>query len=149
MIARAYEAAYNQSSQQSKNNYDETLLKETDAQNKEYVRVKQSIQIKDDKVKRQKELTNKFSLGDSVTVYPDKEIGVVYALANSKGDFGVIIKRKKQWINHKRLKLLVPAGELYPEGYDMSIVFDTVANRKARKIMGKRHDPDAVIKIRE
>ena len=92
---------------------------------------------------------NKFTIGDSVMVYPDREIGVIYQKANAKGEFGVMIKREKLLINHKRIKLMVSAEELYPEDYDMSIVFDTVENRKARHKMDKKHDPDLVIKIHE
>ena len=51
----------------------------------------------------------------------------------------------KRLIPHKRLKLLVKADALYPEDYDFSIIFDTVANRKARHKMGKRHDPNLVV----
>jgi len=42
-------------------------------------------------------------------------------------------------INHKRLKLWVAAEELYPEDYDFSIVFDSVATRKARHQMSRKH----------
>ena len=80
-----------------------------------------------------------FNVGDSVTVYPQKLIGIVYRRSNDKGEIGVQIKGKKQLINHKRLKLKVAAAELYPDDYDFSIVFDSVANRKARRLMGKRH----------
>lgn len=90
-----------------------------------------------------------FSLGDSVFVYPQKEIGLVYARANEKGEVGVQVKGEKRLINHKRLKLNVPASELYPEDYDFSIVFDSVENRKARHVMGKRHEEGNVIIIKE
>ncbi len=86
-----------------------------------------------------------FHIGDSVTVYPKKEIGFVYRTADEKGNLGVQIKGEKQTVNHKRLKLLTPAEELYPENYDFSIVFDSVANRKARHRMQKKHDPGLVI----
>lgn len=82
-----------------------------------------------------------FQVGDSVTVYPDKTIGIVFRTANERGELGVQIKGKKLLINHKRVKLLCPAGELYPEDYDFSILFDTVANRKARHDMERKHDP--------
>ena len=45
----------------------------------------------------------------------------------------------KIWINHKRVKLHVSAEELYPEDYDMSIVFDSVKNRKIRHDMGRKY----------
>ena len=88
-----------------------------------------------------------FTVGDSVFVLPNREIGIVYARANEKGEVGVQIKGEKRLINHKRIKLHVPASELYPEDYDFSIIFDSVENRKARHIMGKRHEKGNVIII--
>lgn len=90
----------------------------------------------------------RFNLGDSVIVYPQKIVGIVYQQANEKGEIGVQIKKKKQLINHKRLKLYVPASELYPEDYDFSIIFDSVADRKARKIMSRKHDSTIVIETK-
>ncbi len=84
-------------------------------------------------------------LGDCVTVYPQKKTGIVYALANEKGEIGIQIHKKKELINHKRLKLKIKASELYPDNYDLSIVLDSVANRKNSKIMSKGHDPRAII----
>lgn len=93
--------------------------------------------------------SSEFKLGDSVLVYPKKEIGIVYAPSNERGELGVQIKGEKKLINHKRVKLLVSASELYPEDYDFSIVFDTVANRKARHILGKRHEEGNIVIIKE
>lgn len=90
--------------------------------------------------------SSRFNLGDSVMVYPQREIGIIYQTANEKGELGVQIKNKKMLISHKRLKLHVAAIELYPPDYDFSIVFDSVENRKARKQMGKHHNPDLIIK---
>lgn len=87
----------------------------------------------------------KFNIGDSVMVYPQKVIGIVYKRANEKGEIGVQIKNKKLLINHKRLKLHVSSSELYPEDYDFSIIFDTVDNRKARHKMESKHRPDLII----
>ena len=91
----------------------------------------------------------KFNLGDSVMVYPDKKIGIVCKTANEKGVLQVQMADKKIWINHKRVKLHVAATELYPEDYDFSIIFDTVANRKLRHQMGKHHVEGAQIRIDE
>ena len=82
-------------------------------------------------------------------VYPQKEIGIVYDSANEMGEVGVQVKGEKSLINHKRIKLNVPASELYPEDYDFSIIFDSVDNRKARHIMGKRHQEGNVIIVKE
>lgn len=74
----------------------------------------------------------KYQLGDSVMVQPDKKIGIVCQPENEKGVLRVQLPGKKIYINHKRVKLHVPAGRLYPEDYDFSIIFDTVENRKLR-----------------
>lgn len=88
---------------------------------------------------------DKFKIGDSVKIYPENAVGIICKEANEMGEFGVQIKGKKQVVNHKRIKLLVPASELYPEDYDFSIVFDTKENRKARHDMERKYAPDAVI----
>ncbi|MGI5959397.1 MAG: endonuclease MutS2 [Massiliimalia sp.] len=89
---------------------------------------------------------DQFQIGDSVTVYPKREIGIVYQTVDSRGNIGVQIKGKKLLIPHRRLKRKVAASELYPPDYDFSIIFDSVENRKARKQMNKRHCPDLEIK---
>lgn len=88
-----------------------------------------------------------FNIGDSVTVYPEKKIGIVFRAADEKGNVGVQISGKKRLVNHKRLKLKVSAAQMYPPDYDFSIIFDTVANRKASKKMNKRHCPDLSVTI--
>lgn len=87
--------------------------------------------------KNQAALQTKFTIGDSVLVYPDKKIGIVCTPVNDKGVLRIQMPDKKIWINHKRIKLLVAAAELYPEDYDFSILFDTVENRKLRHKMEK------------
>ena len=89
---------------------------------------------------------SKFNIGDSVRVYPEKQVGIIYALANEKGEFGVQIKKRKLLIKHKRLKLIVAATELYPPDYDFSIIFESVEMRKDKKQMTKHHDPNLIIK---
>jgi dsDNA-specific endonuclease/ATPase MutS2 len=90
--------------------------------------------------------SSKFTLGDSVMVYPQKKIGIVFKPSDEKGLIGVQLQKKKEFINHKRIKLISPASELYPPDYDFSIVFDSVANRKARHQMDKKHQPGLEIR---
>ncbi len=90
-----------------------------------------------------------FNIGDSVIVYPAKEIGLVYKTTDARGEIGVQVKGVKKLVNHKRIKLHVPASELYPEDYDFSIVFDTVENRKARHILKKRHEEGTVVVLKD
>lgn len=88
--------------------------------------------------KKGEELSRKYKIGDSVMVFPDKKIGIVCVPINEKGVLQVQLPNKKIWINHKRVKLHVAADKLYPEGYDFSIIFDTVENRKIRHNMDKK-----------
>jgi dsDNA-specific endonuclease/ATPase MutS2 len=85
--------------------------------------------------------SQRFNIGDCVIVYPQKKVGIVFKKADIKGEVGVQIQKKKEFINHKRLQLKVAATEMYPEDYDFSIIFDTVANRKARHKMEKGYQP--------
>ncbi|MCL1795419.1 MAG: DNA mismatch repair protein MutS [Clostridia bacterium] len=93
--------------------------------------------------------SQRFSVGDSVTVYPGRQIGIVYAKANARGEIGVQIRDVKRLVPHKRLKLLTAAESLYPDEYDMAVVLDSVANRKARRVMQRRHEAGNVIVHRE
>ncbi|QNU68937.1 DNA mismatch repair protein MutS [Ruminiclostridium herbifermentans] len=145
MIDRASLAAYGNKSRKGCNNtsgYSESVP------NFDIEYSSAAIQkIKKQETKKVSEMPRsmKFNIGDSVIVYPQKTIGIVYKKANEKGEIGVQIKKQKLLINHKRLKLHIPARELYPEDYDFSIIFDTVANRKARHKMESRHNPNLVI----
>ncbi len=98
---------------------------------------------------RQKDLSHKFQRGDSVMLCPDHKIGIVCAPVNDKGYLRVQLPDRKIWINHKRVKLHVAADRLYPEGYDFSIVFDTVENRKKRHDMERKYMGDVIIKGEE
>lgn len=94
------------------------------------------------KVKKEIKKVDKFNVGDSVLIFPNKEKGIVFAKANELGEIGVQMQGRKKWIKAKRLKLLVAASELYPADYDFSILFDSVANRKAKKKMSKGYKPE-------
>jgi dsDNA-specific endonuclease/ATPase MutS2 len=79
--------------------------------------------------------------GDSIRIRASGKVGIVYAPIDDKGNVGVQVQDRKFFINHKRIRLLTPAEELYPDypNYDLSIVLDTVANRKAHHRMEKGH----------
>ncbi|HPF87959.1 MAG TPA: DNA mismatch repair protein MutS [Candidatus Limiplasma sp.] len=87
----------------------------------------------------------RFTMGDSVVVLPQKEQGIVYRPSDENGDVIIQVKGEKRVIKHTRLQLRVAAAELYPPDYDFSIIFDTVANRKASHVLDKRYDADAVV----
>lgn len=89
-------------------------------------------------------LSDKYKIGDSVMIYPEKKIGIVCEPINEKGVLRVQLPNKKIWINHKRVKLHVAATELYPEDYDFSIIFDSVENRKKRHDMQRKYTDDVI-----
>ena len=49
----------------------------------------------------------------------------------------------------QEIRLLVPAAQLYPPDYDFSIIFDSVANRKAAHTIARKFDADAVVVLKE
>ena len=95
------------------------------------------LKAKSERKEKASSKAKSFHVGDSVLVFPNKEKGLVFHPVNEEGKVGVQIKGSKRWVAAKRLKLLVAASELYPADYDFSIVFDNVANRKAKKKMTK------------
>lgn len=131
MLRRAAEAAYG--SEYSSADM-EVLLENSEQQ---AIKAPADHVIRQKKVRKKKEIS--FRRGDSVMVSPDRKLGIVCEEANDKGVLRVQLPGKKIWINHKRVKLLVPAEELYPEDYDFSIIFDTVENRKLRHDMERKY----------
>ena len=95
-------------------------------------------------VKQFSKVMREYNVGDSVYVLPDGKIGIVCEPVNEKGVLRVQVAGRKIWLNHKRVRLHVKAEELYPDDYDMSIVFDSVENRKIRHDMSRKYT-DAVI----
>ncbi len=91
----------------------------------------------------------RFSMGDSVQLLPEKKNAIVYRPADDDGNVVIQLQGRKQKVRHNRLRLLVPASQLYPPDYDFSIIFDTVANRKAAHTMARKHDPNAVVVVKE
>ena len=89
-------------------------------------------------------LAEKFQIGDSVMIYPDKKIGIVCEKVNEQGVLRVQVADRKIWINHKRVKLHVKAEELYPEDYDFSIIFDSVRDRKIRHDMERKYTEETI-----
>ncbi|WP_217594885.1 DNA mismatch repair protein MutS [Cohnella sp. GbtcB17] len=80
-----------------------------------------------------------FGMGDVVWIPSLGQRGVVYRLADERGNLIVQVRGVKQLINRKRVQLQIESKHLYPDDYDMDIVFDSVENRKKRSLMAKRH----------
>ncbi|MDD3172423.1 MAG: DNA mismatch repair protein MutS [Herbinix sp.] len=148
MLERAYQEAYLKD-KSSKQEIPENGFLEPATENMENElitpiitsRIEKSVPIKPVSTRSQR-----FHMGDCVVVYPQKKIGIVFKTADEKGEVGVQIQKKKEFVNHKRLQLKVAATEMYPEDYDFSIIFDTVTNRKARHKMEKGYQSGLEIK---
>lgn len=142
LLNRARQEAYGRTSTRQQA---ESFLPFEETKEKKELPSKVKSKIKKEKPEKEVKRCETFQIGDSVTVYPQKEIGIVCKVTNEKGELGVQIKGKKQLVNHKRLKLLCSASELYPDDYDFSILFDSVTERKARHQMSRKHDENLVL----
>ena len=91
------------------------------------------------KISAKLKVISKFSIGDSVYISFMERTGIICELENSKGEYGVMVMKKRLKINNKRLSLYITQGELYPEDYDFDIIFESVEDRKKDKIMRERH----------
>lgn len=80
-----------------------------------------------------------FRLGDRVYVPYLNRSGTVYETIDARGNIGVLIQKERMKINHKRLKPYIAAEDLYPDDYDLDIVFESKENRKKRSLMKRRH----------
>lgn len=90
-----------------------------------------------------------FSLGDCVYISFMNRTGIIYESENAKGEYGVLVMKKKLKINKKRLSLHIAKDELYPEDYDFDIIFETKENRKKKKTMDKKHIEGIEIELKK
>ncbi len=144
MLERAYNEAYNR-------NVSRTITMDTsiwqDLEEPDHLKPVKSYPVLqvEERATPKVNKSSKFQMGDSVLIYPQKKIGIVYKPSNEKGEVCVQIKKEKVMISHKRLKLKASRDDLYPADYDFSIIFDSVATRKARHDMNRKHDPNLSI----
>ena len=146
LLKRAYHAAYEKNAQNTRDkeksgSYDfgEDDL-ETKPLNQNLIKTDSKVEKKQpEKQVSQKALA--FQMGDSVMVYPQGKLGIVYKSADEKGNVIVQVQKRKISVNHKRLQMKARAIDLYPPDYDFSIVFDSVEVRKARHDMDRKYIP--------
>ena len=91
------------------------------------------------KISDKQKAKSKFNIGDSVYISFMGRSGIICELENSKGEYGVMVMKKKLIINNKKLSLHISQEELYPEDYDFDVIFESVENRKKDKLMSKKH----------
>jgi len=93
----------------------------------------------------EKKIVTQYVMGDSVHVSTMGELGIIYKGPDENGNYIVQIKGEKIQVNYKRLKLNIPAAELYPPDYDFNIIFESKHNRKLLNQMDKKHLDGTVI----
>ncbi|MFU1796170.1 endonuclease MutS2 [Paenibacillus azoreducens] len=94
---------------------------------------------KDGKAEEKEDKPRRLEVGDAVFVTSLQRVGIIYQEVDAKGMIGVMVQKQKLKINHKRVKLYIEKGNLYPEDYDFDIVFDSKENRKKHKLMQRKH----------
>lgn len=120
----------------------ESILSTIDRSGLENLREKAKSRVKkqQEKPRNSEDIQEEtFQVGDRVYLSSLKTAGIIYELENKHGEFGVMVGEKKHMIHKKRLKLHIQSNMLYPENYDMDIVFESKENRKKDKLMNKRH----------
>lgn len=138
VLKNAHKITYNEIKEYKKDSIEEGF------KDNNYEKVKK---IKVDKKVKQLQVDSIFEIGDSVKIPSLNLKGIVFEKENKNGDIGVMVKDKKIYINKKRLKLFIEAKELYPDGYDMDIVFKSKEYRKKDKLMSRKYVKD--LKIEE
>jgi MutS2 family protein len=149
IIERAHEITYGEkrSYMFDNNEYIESIINQKDIQkHEEDKRLIEERQMEKEKRQRINNYTKKdLKVGDCVYISTMQRTGIVCEEENNRGDLVIIVMGKKYIVNHKRLTLHIDRKDLYPENYDMDIIFETKENRKKRKIMSKRHVEGLVI----
>jgi DNA mismatch repair protein MutS2 len=92
-------------------------------------------ELKTDPVENRSE--RPLQVGDLVYIPSMDEKGIVCTLPDVKGRLRVLVKGKKIEMGVKRVKLQIPAAELYPENYDLDIVFLSKEERRLKKQIAK------------
>lgn len=93
----------------------------------------------------EKKTVTLYAMGDSVHVSSIDELGIIYKGPDENGNYIIQVKGEKIQVNYKRLKLNIPASELYPPDYDFNIIFESKQNRKILNQMEKKHIDGTVI----
>lgn len=90
-----------------------------------------------------------WKIGDRVFIPHLRQSGVVYRTADERGNLLLLVKKEKLLVNAKRLKPFIDRKHLYPDNYDMDIVFESKEDRKKRNQMKKHHVEGLTIETKE
>ncbi|HWP98111.1 MAG TPA: DNA mismatch repair protein MutS [Syntrophomonadaceae bacterium] len=149
IIERAHEITYGEriSYESDYDQYVDSIVdqKEIQTQLEDKRRMEERHKEKEKRERSEGYVKKDLKLGDRVYISTMQHTGIICEEQNGRGDLVVLVMGKKYVINNKRLTLHIDREDLYPENYDMDIIFETKENRKKRKIMSKRHVEGLVI----
>lgn len=134
LIQRAHEITYKEIKIYHNDEVDPAAIREKEKQiivNRHQQRTKKNA--------LRKEKVPVYHQGDNVVISPDNLIGIIYKGPDEQGNYLVQVKGEKKAYNHKRLSLKIAASEMYPEDYDFDIIFESVENRKNKKLLSRKH----------
>ncbi len=130
---------------------EEKIYLEYKKQNENVIKKEKDLVIHQEKVEKLKSAEKReklneikdtklsFNIGDCVYISFMNRTGIICEGENSKGEYGVMVMKKKVKINKKRLSIYIDKEELYPEEYNLDIVFKSKDYRKKDKLMNKKH----------
>lgn len=151
LIERAHSITYKESKDYSKYQVQyENFIKDKEQQKTHEEQIEKLKEVKDiDKIREKQTRKDIFSIGDCVFISFMNRTGIICEGENSKGEYGVMVMKKKITLSKKRLSLYIENSELYPEDYDFDIVFKSKKDRKSNKLMNKRHVEGVSIELKE
>ncbi len=152
LIERAHEVTYKEHKEylEYKSEYKKEVLedkKEFHANEQQLQKFEEAKRL--NKVSENQKVKLKFNVGDCVYISFMSRTGIIYELENAKGEYGVIVMKKKLKINKKRLSLHIAKEELYPEDYNFDIVFESKEDRKKKNIMNKKHVKGVEVELKK
>jgi len=149
ILERAHELTYGEkvSYEGDYDQYVESIIDQKDIQIQleDNRRMEESHKEKEKRERSERYVKKELKRGDRVYISTMQRTGIVCEEQNGRGDLVIMVMGKKYVINNKRLTLHLDRDDLYPENYDMDILFETKENRKKRKIMSKHHVEGLVI----
>ena len=74
-----------------------------------------------------------YNVGDKVKLLDEDDFGIVYKPMDKFNNVEVLFNDNFISVNIKRLQLSIKASELYPEGYDLDVLFTSFKERKLEK----------------
>lgn len=152
IIERAHEITYKDKKDYSEYHWEssEAILQPKEAMEAHHQQIEKLKKAGEkNAIGEKQKLKPKFKLGDCVHISTMDRTGIICDLENSKGEYGVMVMKKKLIINKTRLSLYISGEELYPEDYDFDIVFDTKDNRKNKHLLDKGHREGVEVMIKK